>query len=44
MILERSREIAPEGMKRLSQRGNNAQLWTGLTVKVSANVVKNNIA
>ena len=25
MLLEKSREIAPEGMKRLSQSGNNAQ-------------------
>ena len=23
----RNGEIAPEGMKRLSQRGNNAKLW-----------------
>ena len=44
MILERSGEIAPEGMKRLSKRGNKAQLWMGLAVKVRSNVVKNNIA
>ena len=27
MLLENSKEIAPEGMKRLSQSGSNAQLW-----------------
>ena len=27
MLLDKSREIAPEGTKRLSQSGNNAQLW-----------------
>jgi len=27
MLLEKSREIAPEGIKRLSQSRNNAQLW-----------------
>ena len=35
MLLEKSREIAPEGMKRLGQRGNNTQgiselKWTGM--------------
>ena len=44
MLLERSGEIAPEGMKRLSERGNKAQLWMGLAVKVRSNAVKNNIA
>ena len=34
MLLEKSREIAPEGMKRLSQSGNNAQLWMSLVVEV----------
>ena len=34
-----TREIAPEGMKRLSQSGNGAQLWMCLVVKV-----KNSIA
>ena len=28
MLLKKSREIVPEGMKRLSQSENNAQLWT----------------
>jgi len=27
MLLEKSREIAPEGIKRLSQSKNNALLW-----------------
>ena len=30
--------------KRLSQSGNNAQLWMCLMVKVESNAVKNNIA
>ena len=42
MLLEKSREIAPEGMKRLSQSENNAQLWICLVVKEKSNVVKNN--
>ena len=36
MLLEKSAEIATEGMKRLSQSGNNAQLWTCLVVKVKS--------
>ena len=39
---EKSREIVPEGMKRLSR--NNAQLWMFLVVKAKSNAVKNNIA
>ena len=35
MLLNSSRENAPEGMKRLSQSGNNAQLWMCLVVKSS---------
>ena len=42
MLLEKSREIAPEGMKRLSQSGNDIQLWICLEVKVKSDVVKNN--
>ena len=34
MLLEKSREIAPEGMKQLSQWGNNTQVWMCLVVKV----------
>ena len=43
MLLEKSGEVAPEGMKRLSQSGNN-QLWMCLVVKVLSDAVKNNIA
>ena len=42
MLLEKSREIAPEGMKRQTPSGNNAQLW--LVVKIKTNAVKNDIA
>ena len=41
---EEQRKLAPEGMKRLSQSGNNTQLWTCLVVKGMSNFVKNNIA
>ena len=34
----------PEGMKRLSQSGNNTQVWMCLVVKVKSKDVKNNIA
>ena len=44
MLLEKSREIAPEGMKRPSQSRNDAQLWMCLVVKVKSDAVKNNIA
>ena len=37
-------EIAPEEMKRLSQSGNDAQLWIYLEVEIKPNAVKNNIA
>ena len=37
-----SGEIAPEGMKRLSQSGNNAQLWKCLVVQVNSDAVKDN--
>ena len=43
MLLEKSREIAPGGMKSLSQSRNNAQLWVCLVVKVKSDAVKNNI-
>ena len=33
------REIAPEGMKRVSQSGNRAQLWMCLVVKVKSDAV-----
>ena len=44
VLLEKSGEIAPEGMKRLSQSGYNAQLWMCLVVKVKSEAVKNSIA
>ena len=40
MLLEKSREVAPEGMKRLSQSGNSAQLWMCLVVKVKFDAVR----
>ena len=36
--------IAPEGMQRLGQSGNDTQLWMCLVVKVKSDAVKNNIA
>ena len=44
MLEEKSGEIAPEKMKRLSQSENDAQLWICLVMKVKSNAVKNNIA
>ena len=44
MLLEKSKEIAPEGMKRLSQSGSNAQLWICLVMKVKSDAVKNSTA
>ena len=42
-LLEKSGDIAPEGMKRLSQSGNNAQLWMCLVAKAKSDAGKNNI-
>ena len=44
MLLEKSREIAPEGMKSLSQSRNDTHLWIYLVVKVKIDTVKNDIA
>ena len=44
MLLEKSREIAPGGMKRLSQTRKDIQLWMYLVVKVESDAVKNNTA
>ena len=44
MLLEKRGEIAPEGMKKLSQSRNSAQLWLCLVVKVKCEAIKNNIA
>ena len=43
VLLEESREIAPQCVKRLSQSKNNAQLWMSLVVKVKSEAVKNRI-
>ena len=43
MLLEKSREIAPERKKRLNQSKNNAQLWMCLVVEVKSNVKENHI-
>ena len=37
-------EITSEGMKRLDQSRNDAQLWMCLVVKIKSDAVKNNIA
>ena len=42
ILLEKSGEIAPEGIKRLSKSRNNTQLWLCLIVKVKSDAVKNN--
>ena len=44
MLLEKSKEIDPEGMKRLSQSENNIKLWMWLAMEVKSNATKNNIA
>ena len=44
MLLEKSRETAPEGMKRLRQSRNNAQLWKFPVVKIESDAVKNKTA
>ena len=36
-------EIAPERMKSLNQKKNNAQLWMWLMMEVKFNATKNNI-
>ena len=43
MLQEKSGEIAPETMKRLSQNENNAQLWMGLVIEARFDAVKSNI-
>ena len=44
MILGESRKIALERMKKLSQRGNDTQMWMCLVEKVKSNAGKKNIA
>ena len=43
-LLEKSGEITPERMKRLSWNENNTQLWMWLVIEASSNAVKSNIA
>ena len=40
MLLEKSRGMAPEEMKRLSQSKNNAQLYKCLVVRVKSDAVR----
>ena len=42
MLLGKSRETAPEGIKRLNQSRNDAHVWMCLVVKVKFDAVKNN--
>ena len=44
ILLEKSGEITPERMKRLSQSRNDPQLRSCLVVKVKSNTGKNDIA
>ena len=44
MTLEKRRRIAPGGMKRLSQSGNDTQLFICIVLKVKFDAVKNNVA
>ena len=44
MILEISRELTPERMKRQSQSKNNTQLWMGLMIEAKPDAINNNIA
>ena len=41
VLLEERKEIAPKGVKKLSQRKINVQLWMSLVVEVKSEVVKN---
>ena len=43
-LLEKSKEIAPERMKRQSQRKKNTQLWMSLVIEVKSDAVKSNTA
>ena len=44
LLLEKSGEIGPERMKRLSQSENKTQLWMWMVMEVKSDAVKNNIA
>ena len=43
MLLEKSGETVPDGMKRGSQSGTDIQLWMYLVVNVKSSAVKNDI-
>ena len=43
MLQEKSREIAPERMKRWKKTKNNTQLWMWLVLEIKSNSVKSNI-
>ena len=43
-LLEISREITPERMKRQSQSKNNTQLWMCQVIEVNSDAIKNYIA
>ena len=42
MLLGKSRETAPEGIKRLNQSRNDAHVWMCVVVKAKFDAVKNN--
>ena len=42
MLLGKSRETDPEGIKRLNQSRNDAHVWMWLVVKAKSDAVKNN--
>ena len=44
MLLKKSRETVPKGMKRQSQSIKNAHLSTHLVVEVKSDAIKNNNA
>ena len=43
VVLEKSREVDPERMRRLSQSRNHTQLWMYVVVKVKFSAIKNSI-
>ena len=44
MLLESSREITPERMKRQNESRNNTELWMWLVMEVKSDAVKRNIS
>ena len=44
MLLEKSGEVSPERMERLSQSENNARLWAFLVMGVKSDAVKISVA